>query len=41
MEAHEVHLTAAVIDFVQELGVGGDVFLLQNRRRFVRVKEAG
>lgn len=31
METHEVHLTAAVVDFVQELWVGGDVLLLQNR----------
>lgn len=29
VEAHEVQLTAAVIHFVQQLWVGGDVFLLQ------------
>lgn len=29
--AHEIHLTAAVIEFVQELRVRGDVFLLQDR----------
>lgn len=28
VEAHEVHLTAAFIDFVQELRVRGDIFLL-------------
>lgn len=31
VEAHEVHLTAAIVKFVQELRVGGDVFLLQDR----------
>lgn len=30
--AHEIHLTAAVIEFVQELRVRGDVFFLQDRR---------
>lgn len=31
METHEVHLTAAVVHFVQELRVGSDVFLLRSR----------
>lgn len=29
--AHEFHLTAAVVEFVQELRVRGDVLLLQDR----------
>lgn len=31
MEAHEIHLTAAVVHFFQELRVRSDVFLLWNR----------
>lgn len=31
VEAHEVHLAAAIVDFVQELRVRCDVFLLQDR----------
>lgn len=37
VEAHEVHLTAAFIDFVQELRVGGDIFLLQDRTELIIV----
>lgn len=29
--SHEIHLTAAFIEFVQELWVRGDVFLLQDK----------
>lgn len=31
VEAHKIHLAAAVVEFVQELRVGGDVLLLQDR----------
>lgn len=32
VEAHEIHLAAAVVEFVQQLRVRGDVFLLQDKR---------